>query len=429
MPRAMLGVPGFNPFNILIFFILVAWLFQKDREGLKWEVPQRFNSLLILYLLIVFVSLVRMVGDVEGLVAHAQYFNLPHQSITELIRDDFFNSWKFLIPGLLICHGVSTKERGYLAIQCILITGLLLGLQIILRMWPALLGMDDLHRRSMRVFDRDIGYHKVELAYFMASCAWGCVIYATSSIQKKNQLLGIAGFGFATLALLATGGRGGAVAWAICALVLGVVKWHKILVIGPLCLLIGLFIIPSAGERYFSGFSSDSYESGMAERLDTINSEGFDEYAITSGRVIVWPRVISKIREASVFGFGKRAYEREGIFESLHDDGILPLGAGFWHHPHSAYLMVLLDMGLVGGVIVAAFFCRLLWSAIAIFRKSDDRMYQRTTAGFLLAFMVVGLINGLFAGTFYPAQENMLQWCSIGLFLGMIGRNYDTIQQ
>ncbi|MEM8547585.1 MAG: O-antigen ligase family protein, partial [Pseudomonadota bacterium] len=33
MPRAMFGLPGLNPFNIILLFVLIGWLAQKGRDG------------------------------------------------------------------------------------------------------------------------------------------------------------------------------------------------------------------------------------------------------------------------------------------------------------------------------------------------------------------------------------------------------------
>lgn len=428
MPRMMLGIPGLNPFNILLLFMILGWFLQKNKEGLKWTAPARMNILLVLYLLVVTISCTRMILDAEGFVEHRKLFYLPALTVGQLVRDDFFNAWKWLIPGLLLCHGVNSKERADLAMQFVLITGLLLGVQIILRMWPALLGLDDLQRRGMRVFDRDIGYHRGELGPFMASCAWGCIVYATSAVPKIKARLGYVAFLGATLALMATGSRGAAVAWAACAVVFGLLKWRKILLFGPLVVILGLMLVPGAKERYLFGFSGDEHHLAISERSNTITEEGYDAYNITSGRILVWPRVLETAMETPFLGRGMRAYERAGVFDKLYLEGILTYGSGFFHHPHNAYLMIFLDMGILGLIIILAFYINLLLSAARAFYKGDRGSTERSMAGFLLAFTVVALVAGIFSGTLYPDQGSVLQWCTIGLFMGTVGQKYGDVE-
>ena len=433
MPRAMLGIPGMNPFNILLLFVLLGWLTQKNREGLQWRVPANINRWLLLYLIVVTVSWLRMILNPEGVFAHARYFlsygiDYPAVSFGDLIREDFFNGWKWLIPGLLICHGANTKQRGNLAIQMVLLTGILLAIQILLRMWPALVGLDDLNKRSLRVFDRDIGYHKVQLATYMAGSAWGMFVYTRLALSGRKKQLGYACFGLITVALMATGGRGGAVAWIACALLFGILKWRKILLVLPLFLALAFVLMPNAENRYLTGVKANEHERAISESLGLDDSGGEDVYAITSGRNIVWPRVVQYIKKAPIIGYGMRAYERVGVLESLHEEGI-PFGIGFWSHPHNAYLMFLLDMGVVGFVILLFFYGTMTRWAMRLFRQTGTDEYIRLVAAFCLAYVVTALVSGMFACTFYPSQDNALEWCAIGLFMGTLGKNVGMKKQ
>lgn len=421
MPRAILGISGLNPYNVILICVLLGWLSQKNNEGLRWIVPPSINFYLKLYLFVVVVSFFRMITDFEGLDEYCNHFYIPFFTVGELVKDDLVNAWKWLIPGMLLCHGTITKEREELAVHCILITGLLLAVQIFAKMWPALVGLDDLHTRGLRVFDRDIGYHGTMLAPMMASCAWGCVVYATFSSNKRRIPLGYLSFGLCSIALMTTGGRGGSIAWVLCGVLFGFLKWKKILFLGPVFVFLGLLIIPGAKERYLSGFTEDSYQKGISERLGTIDDEGRDLYAITSGRVIVWPRALEKIREAPLFGFGMRAYQKEGVIMSLHDDGTLPMDAGFWTHPHNAYLRFLLNAGVLGLSTLLMFYFKLLREAVRIFRQNEGERYPRLIAGMFLAYVGVELLNGMASGTFFPYQGGVLVWCVTGLFMRSIG--------
>ena len=82
-----------------------------------------------------------------------------------------------------------------------------------------------------------------------------------------------------------------------------------------------------------------------------------DTHAITAGRLdTIWRPLLPTFWEAPILGHGLASTP----WATPNVRGVmLPVG-----HPHSAYLGVLLDLGMVGVTVVAAFF----WSAWAMFR-------------------------------------------------------------
>ena len=50
MPKTVMGIPGLNPWNILIVFVVFSWAVSRRREGLVWDMPRPVTVLLALYL-------------------------------------------------------------------------------------------------------------------------------------------------------------------------------------------------------------------------------------------------------------------------------------------------------------------------------------------------------------------------------------------
>ena len=46
MPGSITGIQGLNPWNALLAWIGLCWLFQRHAEGLRWDVPSRIAILL-----------------------------------------------------------------------------------------------------------------------------------------------------------------------------------------------------------------------------------------------------------------------------------------------------------------------------------------------------------------------------------------------
>src|SRR5262249_10309710 len=50
MPKTMFDMQGLNPWNLLLTVVLLAWVAQRRREGLVWDMPRHITVLLFGYL-------------------------------------------------------------------------------------------------------------------------------------------------------------------------------------------------------------------------------------------------------------------------------------------------------------------------------------------------------------------------------------------
>ena len=63
MPTNMLGIQGFNVWNIMFLMIFLAWVAHRRREGLRWDAPRHMNMLLLMYLGVIVAGFLRAVLD------------------------------------------------------------------------------------------------------------------------------------------------------------------------------------------------------------------------------------------------------------------------------------------------------------------------------------------------------------------------------
>ncbi len=49
MPSKLFGIQGLNPWNFLFGVIFLAWLCDRHRRGLVWDMPRNMSILLVLY--------------------------------------------------------------------------------------------------------------------------------------------------------------------------------------------------------------------------------------------------------------------------------------------------------------------------------------------------------------------------------------------
>src|SRR6185436_17147319 len=198
-----------------------------------------------------------------------------------------------------------------------------------------------------------------------------------------------------------TAGRAGYAAWAATGLLLCIYRWRAYLLVAPVIVLALVLFMPSVSDRILFGVTQDEFSSGV-----TVN-----DYDLTSGRIIIWPLVIDKIRQNPVVGFGRMAMWSTGIV--IYTALILTEDFG---HPHNAYLEWMLDNGLIGFIPVMAFFAVVLFHALRLFRDRRSGLFM--AAGGMAAALILGLLcASMGSQTFYPVEGTVGMWCAIDVML------------
>ena len=414
MPRQMLGIPGLNPWNLVMLFLLVAMLLSRKRENLRWNMPPEINVLLALYAIIILVGFIRMLDDMQPI---REFFILSRRetipTLKDYILDDIINSFKYVLPGMLLFYGCNSEERLKLGISAILLTLLLLGLQIIKWMPLGDIGDGDaLSDRALRVLDRGIGYHRVDLAALMASGSW---VFFIARMAVKNALVSKA-FLFCGLLLVQslalTGGRTGSGTWVVLGLGFAALRYRKLLFGLPILIIAVIALVPAVQERMLQGFETDSVDQIAGESETDLSS-------VTSGRILIWPTIIDYIKKEPLIGYGRRGMHTSGASVDLRD--LLGAKASFFGHPHNAYLELLIDNGIIGAIPILLFFYLTIMRSAQLFRHKEGGSIA-AIGGIALALIGAQLIASVGAQSFYPRSGVVLMWSSIGMMYAVYVR-------
>jgi O-antigen ligase len=130
---------------------------------------------------------------------------------------------------------------------------------------------------------------------------------------------------------------------------------------------------------------------------------------VTSGRIDIWRQLAPEVLRSPVIG--------RGLFSTQWSE--YARTGGYWaSHPHSMYLGILMDTGIVGLVVMFLFY-RYLWRG---FRRlgRDERLspvmrgYFLGGAAGLAGYLVFGVPNGFF----HPSTDQIYLWIAIGLMVG-----------
>jgi O-antigen ligase len=391
MPRTWLDIPGLNPWNVLLVVILFAWLVSRRREEAKWDMPRHINILLLLYLGVILSGVLRAVFDLGLLVEYTRM---------DLIIEGTFNTLKWVIPGILIFDGCRTRKSVIMVIVCLLGMYFLIAVQVVRRLPPqVILDVGSNLNRAQRAC-HDIGYSAVDMSVFLAGAFWAIIATLPLIRQKKYKIPVLGAAGIVVFGQALTGGRAGYIAWVATGLVLCVLKWRKYLLLAPVVLILVPLIFPGVVDRMSTGFGEIDY---AGENIT-------NDYAVTSGRIILWPYVIDKISQSPLVGYGRLAMQRTGLTNQLISD----LNEGFGH-PHNMYLETLLDNGILGSIPIFVFWGILLLYIGRLF-KSDNRLCS-AVGGMALAMMLTQLFAGIGSQHFYPEESTLGVWAA--MFLAM----------
>jgi hypothetical protein len=400
MPKAMLGIQGLNPWNILLVNVILGWLWQRRREDTVWDFPRPLAALLALYLGVVVVSFARMITDRSG---------IDELTGLTLVSEYLINPIKWLIPGLLLFDGCRTRQRLAWGLGCSLAIYVILALLVIHSMqFAARLSGIELTRISREIISSEVGYHAVDMGMILAGAAWAILAAAPVLRRNTHRVVAIAATAIVIYAQALTAGRMGYLTWIATGVTLCTLRRHNLFLVAPVLLVATLLVVPGAWERMVQGL--DETEQGQA-----------DYNKISSDRLLAWVHVIDKIGEAPLLGYGRLAMKRTGIAHRLQEEYRVS-----FPHPHNAYLEWVLDNGVIGLLLLAPFYVGLVVQAARLFRSRDDPWGAAVGAA-TLALVVALLVASLGSQTFYPREGTIGMWAFIGLCLRCPSNNQTAI--
>jgi O-antigen ligase len=397
MPKSLFGIQGLNPWNLILLSVILAWLADRGTETRPFNLPAHVAVALGLYILQMVVATIRMTGD---------FTDVGNEPLTmgPFIGEYWINTFKWILPGFLLFDGARSRERFLWGLASLLGIYLILAAQVIKWMpLSTITSGDAITYRALKVLQNDMGWSRVNLSMLLAGASWA--VFATLTLAKRPlHRAAILALSAGTLyAQALTGGRTGYVTWAVVGLALCVVRWRKYLLLIPVAVAAVVVIVPGAKERMLQGFGSNE------PALIGGEEEKIDDYEVTSGRTLIWPYVLERIKARPALGYGREGMARSGLrrflWEELRED---------FPHPHNAYFQVLYDSGWVGLLLVLPFYLIVLFHGFRLFLDSRNPCFV-AIGGVVCALELALLFAAFGSQTFYPREGAVGMWCAFGL--------------
>ena len=401
MPEQMFGIYGMAPFNFLLVFVFLGMLMQRSKEDDGWRMPTGILVPILAMGALIVIGHFRFTSDMS---AYREYFYIlggEPSSKFVLFLEHVVTTIKWMIPAMLVLMGCNPRERANETIFVLTIVLVILGVQIIRSMGLGVITDGDaLQRRAARIMDRDIGFHRNQISLWMAAGFWFVWLLFMESKAKLRKFALLCSAGTLFLALVLTGSRGGLLTWAITGAVFAFVRWRRLLIVGPVVVLIAVASVPALQERVMQTFNPET----NAVEIDA--GSGSSLATASAGRTVLWSYSLEVIAKRPLIGYGREAILNTGVSLRLFEDFDRSMAA---KHPHNAYIQLVFDNGLIGLAIVLFFFLKLINRSIHMVRLDDENL--RLVGGIGIAWLVSFLAAGLTAQKFYPNEGSIFVWC------------------
>lgn len=300
------------------------------------------------------------------------------------LSDINFVTWKdyMLLPLLFLASGLVIEDRK--AVRTVV---LLTAVSLFLVDRSALA---ESLSHSWGVFDENkrtsgpLVYGPNQLAAFLAQFAmffWGFAVFMK---RFKVKLLCYALVGFTIITTMYTFSRGAYLALVAAAFVLAVVKDRKLLVFLGVFLLTWQTIVPTA----------------VTERVSMTHDSNGALEASAQERVDLWAQSQQMFLSSPIVGTGYATFQFGEHTDNLKDT-------------HNWFVKVLVETGIVGGVIAFVMLTQMLLAGFRLFRQAEDPLYKGLGLGFLVAVCSC-IVANCFGDRWTYVEINGLLWILAG---------------
>ncbi|MEO8737514.1 MAG: O-antigen ligase family protein [Edaphobacter sp.] len=310
---------------------------------------------------------------------------LGHAPAPLWLSDQNFMTWKdyLLLPLVFVAGGLVVESRK--AVRTVIVIS---AFSLLFIDRSALMNSMS---RSWVHFDEDkrdggpLGFAGSNgLAAFLAQFAmffWG---FAQFLKRKKARLLCYALVGTTLFATMYTFSRASYLAVVAGALLLGILKDRKLILVVAIFLFTWQALVPTA----------------VTERVNMTHNANGQLEASAQERIDLWENAKKTFISEPIFGIGYATFQFGDHTDNLKDT-------------HNWYVLVLIETGIIGGFIAMALILQMLVLPYRLFRHAKDPLYQGLGLGLFLT-VCSSLVLNCFGDRWTYLEINGLLWALMG---------------
>jgi O-antigen ligase len=400
-PHAMLGVTGLNPVNLLVVGTLGSCLLHGMFDGsLRRFMPRPLLWLYVVPILVAGAIGLTHLDEIPTYLSKTLVEENP-LSVAGYFREHMVKPLLMVIFALLVGAAVSRSKKPERFLVPALISIWVMVALVVVFVLLSGASLREMASSLSRELLSPLGMHANELGRLYA-CAYALLLFTwAESKSPGSRLMLLASMGLVMVALVLTFSRGAFLGFILVNVLF--LFWRrnaKTLILFGLLAACVLFFLPGA----------------VYDRVTTGFGHGFDSGSnmISAGRVEhIWLPLLPEIPKNPIFGNGLSSILWSEPMRRGAGTMILAVG-----HPHNAYLGALLDMGIVGLLLLCAYFVH-VWRGFRAL--SLEPALSPTLRGFY-AGAVAGLASLLISyatdSSLTPGPEQAFLWLAIGMMYG-----------
>jgi O-antigen ligase len=393
-PRAMFGITGLNPVNLLMLTTMMS-LFMRSLGDGTWK---HFMPKQVFWWCIAPLIMGASLGvfHVEEIPKLFRDLNLiEFETPVGYVFEYLLKPTTFVCYALLVAAAVERSEHQERFLTPMIISVYVMSLVAIGYVLMTGISLSELSGVYSRHFFSAIGMHANDLGRLYAT-AYALLLFMWDRTSSRPlQFFVVIAMMLVAAALLLTFSRGA---------FFGFVLVNVIFLLSRRCTrnyILATLLIPVA-LAIAPGALWDRLEMGFGQNAN----------AVSAGRTSeIWAPLIPELDKSPIWGDGLGSI----LWSNAMLEGRLPMVA----HPHNAFLQAYMDMGVIGLLMLVGFwaFC---WFNFRRFCK-DQRLkpelqgfFEGAAAG-TIAFLWAGFAGSSIA----PAAEQLFLWLAIGVVFGV----------
>lgn len=402
-PHKMAGITGLNPMNLILLGTLASCLLHHQSVRILASVIPR--QLIWFYVL-------PIAG--AALLGSQHLHGIPASLVTSGFIE-FNSAGGYLLAMLvkpillvlfavLVATAVARSESHDRYIAAMLVSVCAMSLMPILFVTSAGTSLASLASSHAREFLSPLGLHANDLGRLYV-VAYALLLFTFAEARSyRLRLALVCSMTLVVVALMLTFSRGAFVGFALVNawFLLTRRKLATLMVTAALFLALAMALPDAVLERIGFGWNAGSKTANV----------------VSAGRVEgLWLPLLSEVWKSPVIGNGIGSM----LWSDALRNGTIPIGANAttaMTHPHNAFLRTLMDMGVIGLVLIGAYFVH-VWRGFC--RLSHAPELSPEQRGFF-AGAGIGLISFLAAGfvgsSLSPVPEQAFLWLAIGFMYG-----------
>jgi hypothetical protein len=396
-PRAMFGITGLNPMNLLMVGTFAAYILAAMPDGsIRRLIPL---WILPVYVIPIVLAGLNGMGNV-GLIPQVFFLSesIDFKNWIGYLRDDVLKPLIMVAYSLMVGAAYSRSREPEKFLTPAIISIWIMAFMAIAFFLNSGLKFGQLASEYARAFFSPLGMHANDLGRLYAT-AFGILLFTWDTTKRpllKTMLF--FSMGIVCAALLLTFSRAAIISLVIIGGIYLLSRRNlKTFFLAALVIPGALLLMPGA-VWYRLGMGVESGAAGMS-----------------AGRIEdIWEPLLPQLIDKPFFGHG---------LQSVLWAPAMRMGEMFEvTHPHSAYLGAFMDFGIVGALLLLTFWFT-VWKSFRKLAKDPElvpheRGFFEGAAASLVAFMAAGFVGS----SFTPVPEQSFLWLAIGMMFGVQAR-------